>query len=115
LGDDYEYFNISDECAASIVLLSGNYPGNYKTGYVIEGLDEVIDDDLIVFHGETKKNIFGEILTNGGRVLTLTTTASTLNRAYERVYDSVDLISFQDLRYRKDIAKAFIGENNLLL
>lgn len=106
LGDDYEVFNLSDSSAITVVLASGGYPGSVKKGYPIEGLDSIDDDDLIVFHSGTAMNNYAEVVTNGGRVLAVTAIASTLNRAYNRVYESINQISFKDMRYRKDIAKS---------
>ncbi len=108
LGDSYEAFNISDDHSACVTLTSEGYPGEYKKGAVIEGLDEIVDDSTFVFHAQTKKNIYGEIVTNGGRVLDVVSTGSTLNRAQELVYESVNLISFQGMKYRRDIAKPVV-------
>jgi len=108
LSDDYEAFKISDDYAVSVILASGGYPAGFKKGYPIEGLEFVNDDDLLVFHSGTAINEYGELVNDGGRVLSLTAVASTLHRAYDRVYEAVDLIKFKDMKYRKDIAKALI-------
>ncbi|OGH96649.1 MAG: phosphoribosylamine--glycine ligase [Candidatus Melainabacteria bacterium RIFOXYA12_FULL_32_12] len=115
LSDDYETFNISDSHAITVVIASGGYPGNFKKGYPIEGLENIDDDDLIVFHSGTTMNQYGEVVTNGGRVLTVTATASTLHRAYDRVYESIDLIKFKDMRYRKDIAKSQVKDKDFFV
>ena len=109
LGDDYENFRINEDKTTTVVLLSGNYPLNPKKGSVIDGLDNIDDDDLYVFQGETQKNKYGELVTNGGRVLSVTAKAATLNRAHQRVYEAIDLINFDGMRYRKDIAKSQIN------
>lgn len=113
LSDDYETFKISDNYAVSVVLASGGYPGRFKKDYVIEGLEFINDDDLLLFHSDTAINEYGELVTGGGRVLSLTAVASTLHRAYDRVYEAVDLIKFKGMRYRKDIAKC-LYENFLV-
>ena len=105
LSDDYETFKISDDYAVSVILASGGYPIRFKKNYPIEGLEFANDDGLLVFHSGTAINEYGELVTDGGRVLSLTAVASTLHRAYDRVYEAVDLIQFKDMRYRKDIAK----------
>lgn len=110
LGDDYESFKLSDDHAITVVLASGGYPGSYKKGYPIEGLENIDDEDLIAFHSGTTMNKYGETITNGGRVLTLTATASTLHRAFNKVYESIDIIQFKDMRYRKDIAKSQVKD-----
>ena len=86
-------------------LVSEGYPGEYKKGFVIEGLEEIDDDNTIIFHASTGKNVYAETVTSGGIVLSVVSTASTLNRAQELAYDAVDLIQFQNMKYRKDIAK----------
>lgn len=108
LGDAYEAFNTAEEHSVCVSLASEGYPGEYKTGAVIEGLDEVFDDTTYIFHNATEKNIYGEIVSKGGRVLDVISTASTLNRAYELVYESVDMINFSGMKYRKDIAKSSV-------
>jgi len=108
LGDTYELFNISDDHSVCVTLASEGYPGEYRKGDVIEGLDEIVDDNTYIFHAGTLKNIYGEIVTNGGRVLNVVSTASTLNRAQEMAYESVDLIEYPGMKYRKDIAKSVV-------
>jgi len=110
LGDDYESFKLEDRYAVCVVLASGGYPGSFKKGYPIEGLDDVDDDDTIVFHSGTEMNKYGEIVSAGGRVLAVTSLASTIHRAYDKVYEAVEMINFQDMRYRKDIAKSQISK-----
>jgi len=93
----------SDACVG-VVLASGGYPGSYKTGFPISGLDK-IDKDIMVFHAGTKVGSErGQVLTNGGRVLTIVATGKTLSEAREKVYANVLRISFEGCHYRKDIA-----------
>jgi len=113
--DDYEYFNLSDSHAVSVVITSAGYPGPCKKGNPIEGLEFIDDDDVLVFHSGTAKNKYAELITNDGRVLSVTALASTLHRAYDKVYDAVDLIDFKDMRYRKDIAKYYIEQLSCIL
>jgi len=108
--DDYETFNLSDSYAVSVVLTSAGYPGPCKKGNPIEGLELIDDDDIFVFHSGTAKNKYAELITNEGRVFSVTALASTLHRAYDKVYDAIDLIEFKDMRYRKDIAKHYIEQ-----
>ncbi|OGI00500.1 MAG: phosphoribosylamine--glycine ligase [Candidatus Melainabacteria bacterium GWF2_37_15] len=105
LGDTYELLNTGDEHSVCVNLVSEGYPGEYKKGFVIEGLEEIDDDNTIIFHAYTGKNVYAETVTSGGVVLSVVSTASTLNRAQELVYESVDLIKFDGMKYRKDIAK----------
>jgi len=92
----------SDGACVGVVMASGGYPGSYKTGFVISGLDEV-DKDILVFHAGTKLGS-GQVLTNGGRVLTVVATGKALAEAREKVYKNIPRIQFDGCHYRKDIA-----------
>jgi phosphoribosylamine--glycine ligase len=85
-------------------MASGGYPGNYKTGFAISGLDKV-SNDILVFHAGTKMGKNGQVLTNGGRVLTVVSTGKTIEEARRRIYADIDKIQFEGAQYRKDIAK----------
>jgi phosphoribosylamine--glycine ligase len=88
-----------------VVLASAGYPGSYKTGFPITGLDRV-DKDIIVFHAGTKTTDQPrEALTNGGRVLTVVALGKTTNEAREKIYANIPRIYFEGMQYRKDIAK----------
>jgi phosphoribosylamine--glycine ligase len=87
-----------------VVLASGGYPGSYKTGFPISGLHD-LDKDIIVFHAGTKVGSAPwEVLTNGGRVLTVVAMGKTLAQAREKVYANIGRISFEGAQYRRDIA-----------
>jgi len=85
-----------------VVMASGGYPGSYKQGFPISGLDK-IGSDMLVFHAGTKVND-GKICTAGGRVLTVASTGKSIAEAREKVYLNLPRISFEDCHYRKDIA-----------
>jgi phosphoribosylamine--glycine ligase len=93
----------SDDACVGVVMASGGYPGNYQTGYPISGLDDV-DEDIMVFHAGTKLGPNKEVLTNGGRVLTVVALGKTLAEAREKVYSNISRIEFEGCHYRKDIA-----------
>lgn len=93
----------SDDACVGVVMASGGYPGSYKTGFTISGLDKV-DRDILVFHAGTKLES-GRVLTNGGRVLTVVATGKNLAEAREKVYENIPRIHFEDCHYRKDIAE----------
>ncbi|MCL0107288.1 phosphoribosylamine--glycine ligase [Thermodesulfovibrionales bacterium] len=94
----------SDEAAVCVVLASEGYPGKYKRGKVIHGLNDVRDmDNVVVFHAGTAFND-NEIITKGGRVLGVTATGKDINGAKERSYEAVKRIHFEGMHYRKDIA-----------
>lgn len=90
----------TEEKAVCVVLASGGYPENYKKGYEIKGLESV---DM-VFHAGTK-SIEDKILTNGGRVLGVTSLGESIQMARDRSYEKIKKIEFKDMYYRKDIAK----------
>ncbi|MFC1954880.1 phosphoribosylglycinamide synthetase C domain-containing protein, partial [Chloroflexota bacterium] len=94
---------MSKEACVGVAMASGGYPVSYKTGFPINGLD-TLDKDITVFHAGTKKGQNGEILTSGGRVLTVTAMGKTLAEAREKVYANISRIYFEGCHYRKDIA-----------
>ena len=91
----------SDEMAVSIVLASKGYPDDYESGYVISGFEQI--DSACVFHAGTKRQ--GDcIVTAGGRVMTITALGKTTEEAKKHAYDAVEMIDFNDVYYRNDIA-----------
>jgi phosphoribosylamine--glycine ligase len=84
-------------------VASGGYPGSYKTGLPIQGIDNV-DRDVLVFHAGTKLGNDGIIYTDGGRVLTVVGTGKDMTEAQEKVYRNIPKIYFEGCYYRKDIA-----------
>jgi phosphoribosylamine---glycine ligase len=94
----------SDEACVGVVMASGGYPGSYKTGFPISGLDDV-DKDIMVFHAGTRVGPEGQVLTGGGRVLTVAALGKDLAGARRKVYDNIARISFEGAFYRKDIAE----------
>jgi phosphoribosylamine--glycine ligase len=89
--------------AVCVVLASGGYPGDYKTGKTIVGLERADQmDDVIVFHAGTRLRE-NRILTSGGRVLGVTAVGDTLLAAKRRAYDAVAKIEFDGSYFRHDI------------
>ncbi|MCD6129767.1 MAG: phosphoribosylamine--glycine ligase, partial [Deltaproteobacteria bacterium] len=87
-----------------VVLASGGYPGKYEKGKVIQGLEDVEKmKDVYVFHAGTKKDKEGKIVTNGGRVLGVTSYAEEFAVAQKKAYEAVEKIYFEGMHYRKDI------------
>jgi len=101
----------SPQACAGVVMSSGGYPGSYKTGFPIHGLNS-IDRDVLVFHAGTRLENGGTVLTDGGRVLTVVAVCKSIAEARERVYDNISRISFEGCYYRKDIALREIGGIN---
>jgi phosphoribosylamine--glycine ligase len=93
----------SNDACVGVVMASGGYPGGYKKGFPISGLDD-LDRDILVFHAGTSLDSEGKVVTSGGRVLTVVATASTIAEAREKVYNNIGRIHFEGCHYRKDIA-----------
>lgn len=91
---------LDSRTAATIVLVAGGYPETYKKGDVITGIENI--SDSIVFHaGTTIKN--GKIVSNGGRVLAVTSFGDDFNEATKKSYQNIEKINFDKMYYRKDI------------
>jgi phosphoribosylamine---glycine ligase len=95
----------SEEACVTVVLASGGYPGPYRTGLPIRGLDRARNlDKTVVFHAGTEVRD-GTVVTAGGRVLAVSATGKGLGEARERAYRAASLISFDGMHRRTDIAE----------
>jgi phosphoribosylamine--glycine ligase len=92
------------EMATTVVLASAGYPESAHSGDVITGLDEV-PPDVFVTHAGTGRSPRGQIVTNGGRVLSVTALGATPSRSRSAAYAAADLIRFDGRQLRRDIAK----------
>lgn len=92
---------IDERQAATVVLVSGGYPEAYEKGKLILGLDDV--EGSLVFHAGTKLNDAGEVVTNGGRVLAVTSYGETFQEALKQSYANAKKIHFAGVNYRGDI------------
>lgn len=92
----------SDACAC-VVVASGGYPEAFQKGKAISGIDNAINDRVIVFHAGTALQD-GRLVTSGGRVLAVTAVAPTLREAVANAYAGVYNIRFDNMHYRNDIA-----------
>jgi phosphoribosylamine--glycine ligase len=96
----------TDESSACVVLASKGYPGEYKTGARIEGLERFNENGNVrIFHAGTSLSEQREFLTAGGRILGVTANGETLTEALDRCYRAVDGISWEGMQYRRDIGK----------
>jgi phosphoribosylamine---glycine ligase len=96
---------LDDEAAVTVVLAAPDYPARSDyTGVRIDGISEAEATGALVFHGGTAVRD-GVVVTHGGRILSVTATGRTVSAARDRVYEAVDLISFEGARYRRDIAR----------
>jgi phosphoribosylamine--glycine ligase len=88
-----------------VVLASGGYPAaQFPTGFPITGLDN-LPREVRAFHGATRRDEAGQLVTNGGRVLVLTAAGPDLEVAVARAYEACARVSFQDVYFRPDIAQ----------
>ena len=97
---DEKELSISPDAAVTIVVVAGGYPGNYEKGANIE-IPEIVSGS-VVFHAGTRPE--GErVLTNGGRVLAVSSVAKTMNEALSLSYKNIERIRFDKMYYRSDI------------
>ncbi len=95
----------SDQAAVCVVLASEGYPENPRTGDVISGLKAAEEvEGVTVYHAGTRV-VNGKVVTNGGRVLSVTALGDTMEEARERAYRACDLIEFEGKQLRRDIAR----------
>lgn len=98
------------EHALSVVVASRGYPGDYRKGAEIKGLDALRDrDGLLLFHAGTRRDREGRVLAEGGRVLTVTGLGPTLAAARERAYAAVARIDWPEGFCRNDIGWRALG------
>lgn len=96
-----------ERACATVVAVSGGYPGDYKKGIKINGLQNLeATKDSIVFHAGTKQSA-NEILTNGGRVLAVTSYGNNINEAVNKSKEILKQIHFEGMYYRSDIGYEF--------
>lgn len=95
-------FGIDPRAAVTVVMTSGGYPESYEKGKVISGLEKV--EDSIVFHMGTKSSD-GQVLTDGGRVLCVTSYAGDFRDALKKSYVNVKNITFDGAYCRTDIGR----------
>ena len=109
---DQSKINWANDSAISVVMASKGYPGEYNKGTAIRNIAiaEKIDG-VEVFHAGTKDNN-GEVVANGGRVLSITCREQTLELARKKVYKAISLIDWSDGFYRSDIGYRGLKQNN---
>lgn len=94
------------QSCATVMAVSGGYPGEYKKGLAISGLENAQAEDSVIFHAGTKQN--GEtVVTNGGRVIAVTSYGNNISEAVAKSKKVLEKISFEGMNYRKDIGYEF--------
>jgi phosphoribosylamine--glycine ligase len=102
------------ESAVTVVMAASGYPESPALGAVISGIESLQDNGTLVYHAGTKLNDAGDLLVNGGRVLSVTALGSDLTVARTQAYSGVERIRFDGEHHRSDIAlKAALGEIRL--
>jgi len=97
--DDYK-LEIESRCCTTVMLVSNGYPGDYKKGMQIMNLNKTRDS--LIFHAGTKFE-GNSIVTNGGRVIAVSSFGDTMQQALEKSYKNAECIAFNGKYYRKDI------------
>lgn len=97
---------IDHRTAATVVLVSGGYPGDFERGKRIAGLERDLGDSVIVFQAGVKGQD-GELYSNGGRVAAVTAYGETIGEAVSRSLQAIEGISFEEMNFRKDIGYEF--------
>ncbi len=99
---------ISSDTATTVVLVSGGYPEHFEKGFEIKDFENI--ENSTVYHGGTKmeNNV---LLTNGGRVLAITSTGKNMKEAIQKSMQNAEKIQYQNKYYRKDIAQDLIQYN----
>ena len=93
-------FELDERTAATVMVVAGGYPEDYTKGDVITGFENV--EDSIVFHAGTKLEN-NQIVTNGGRVLAVTSYGNDFKEATKKSYQNIEKLNFDKMYYRKDI------------
>jgi phosphoribosylamine--glycine ligase len=97
------------EVCVTVTVASGGYPGEYRTGFPVEGLEEAgAVAGVTVFHSGTALRD-GRVVTAGGRVLSVSALGATLEEARSRAYEACGRVSFEGMQYRRDIAAGIEG------
>ncbi|TLP80764.1 phosphoribosylamine--glycine ligase [Maribacter sp. ACAM166] len=91
---------LDDRTATTVMTVSGGYPGSYEKGKEIKGI-ATIQDSLVFHAGTTIKE--GKVVTNGGRVMAITSFGSDFKSALAKSYQNVEKLSFEGMKYRKDL------------
>ena len=103
---DQVEIKIDKRAAATVMAVSGGYPGSFEKGFPISGLDQETGADTLIFHAGTS-NKEGHTLTNGGRVFCVTSFANQIPAAVNKSREILDNISFDGMYYRRDIGYEF--------
>ena len=97
---DEVQLEIDERSATTIMIVSGGYPEDYEKGKVISGIENI--QDSLIFHAGTKTEN-GKVVSNGGRVLAVTSFGNDFQEAIKKSYQNIEKLHFDTMYYRKDI------------
>jgi len=103
---DTVQLRVDERSVVTIMAVSRGYPGAYEKGFKISGLNREKDKNSFIFHAGTKETD-GKIVTNGGRVLCVTSYGKNINEAADHSLDILEEIDFEGIYYRTDIGYEF--------
>ncbi len=103
---DSVHISIDKRCAATVMAVSGGYPGHYEKGFTISGLDQTLPEDSLLFHAGTTEQ-GEEVVTSGGRVLCVTSYAQNIKDAVTKSKEALKKISYDGMYFRRDIGYEF--------
>jgi len=102
-----QQMKIDERACCTVMAVSGGYPGDYKKNLKISGLENVENEnDVLIFHAGTKQS-GGDIVTNGGRVLAVSSFGKDIREAVDKSTKVLNKISFEGMYFRKDIGYEF--------
>ena len=91
---------IDERSAATVMIVSGGYPEDYEKGKQISGIENI--ENSLVFHAGTKLEN-GKVVTNGGRVIAVTSFGNDFQEATKKSYQNIEKLHFDKMYFRKDI------------
>jgi phosphoribosylamine--glycine ligase len=103
---------VDERCAVTVMAVSKGYPGSYEKGFEIKGLRKENDKDSFIFHAGTRETD-KKIVTNGGRVLCVTSYGTNIREAVENSLLILDDIDFEGIYYRSDIGYEFKSKTSI--
>lgn len=98
------HVEIDDRTAATVMLVSGGYPGKYDKGHSIS-MPEEMPEHVLTFHAGTTMDKSKNLVTSGGRVMAITALGKDMDKALKRAYDVADAVSFKGKKFRKDLGQ----------
>ena len=102
-----ETIEIDARTAVTVMAVSGGYPQDFEKGYKINGLDQILNEESLIFHSGTKA-VNDTIVTHGGRVLCVTSFGNNVSESVQKSKHILSKIKFTDMYFRRDIGYEFV-------